>query len=197
MPKPLKTFLKNINESSLSRIFQHVEGDSSFGVVSAFRDDLPAAENKQRHANLKDMVRKAGYGFIEMRGGYTGDQGFVQEYSLFIPSAKKKDMIEFGKEFNQHSVIYKDSSEFSMIGTNENAGIGSTVMNFVRGGKNNINMAKDAIKDFFSTLTKGSHRGKKFVFNVEERESWSFNQAAYSNRGEEPKWVSIMNWEES
>lgn len=197
MSKPFRELREKLNESSLSRVFQHLEGDSSFGVVSAFRDDLPAAENKQRHTDLKDMVRKAGYGFVELRGGYTGDQGFVQEYSLFIPSAKKKDTIEFGKAFNQHSVIYKDSSEFIMIGTNENAGVGSTIMNFVRGGKNNINMAKDAIKDFFSTLTKGGHRGKKFVFNVEERESWSFNQAAYSNRGEEPKWFSIMDWEES
>lgn len=193
MPKPFKNFLNDINESSLSRIFQHVEGDNSFGVVSAFRDDLPDAENKQRHADLKAMIRKAGYGFIEMRGGYTGDQGFVQEYSLFVPSVSKKDMIEFGKAFNQHSVIYKDSSEFIMVGTNENSGIGRTVVNFIRGGKNNINMAKDAIKDFFSSLAKGGHRGKKFVFNtVEEKESWSFNQAAYSNRGEEPKWFTII-----
>jgi len=193
MPKPFKNFLNDINESSLSRIFQHIEGDNSFGVVSAFRDDLPDAENKQRHADLKAMIRKAGYGFIEMRGGYTGDQGFVQEYSLFVPSVSKKDMIEFGKAFNQHSVIYKDSSEFIMVGTNENSGIGRTVVNFIRGGKNNINMAKDAIKDFFSSLAKGGHRGKKFVFNtVEEKESWSFNQAAYSNRGEEPKWFTII-----
>jgi hypothetical protein len=67
-------------------------------------------------------------------------------------------------------------------------------MNFVRGGKDNINLAKDAIKDFFSSLVKGNQRGKKFVFNVEERESWSFNQAAYSNRGEQPNWHSIITF---
>jgi hypothetical protein len=185
---------QQLNESSLSRIFQHVEGNKSFGVVSAFRDDLPMSENMNRHGELKQMVRDAGYGYIEMRGGYKGDQGFVQEYSLFVPGASRKSMIRFGEAFDQHSVIYKDDSEFVMIGTNKNAGVGKELMNFVRGGKDNINLAKDAIKDFFSSLVKGNQRGKKFVFNVEERESWSFNQAAYSNRGEQPNWHSIITF---
>jgi len=197
MPQPFKNYIKNINESSLSRIFSHIEGNESFGVVSAFRDNLSTTENKQRHSDLKNMVRKFGYGFIEMRGGYTGDQGFVQEYSLFVPGVSKKEIVEFGKSFDQHSVIFKDNNEFILIGSNQNSGVGKILTNFVRGGKNNINTAKEAIKDFFSALAKGSHRGKKFVFNVEELESWSFNQAAYSNRGENPKWFSIMEWETS
>ena len=184
---------ETISESSLSRIFSHVEGTGSFGVVSAFRDEKSNTENKERHSELKSMIRKSGYGFIEMRGGYNGDQGFVQEYSLFVPNVSRKDIMEFGKAFDQHSVIFKDDKEFVLIGTNSSSGFGQTITTFVRGGKSNMNMAKEAIKDFFSALAKGSHSGKKFVFNVEERESWSFNQAAYSNRGEEPKWFTIIH----
>lgn len=194
MAKTFKILREELNESSLSRIFQHVEGNKSFGVVSAFRDDLPFEENMQRHGELKQMVRDGGYGYIDMRGGYKGDQGFVQEYSVFVPGASKKDIMKFGQAFDQHSVLYKDANEFVMIGTNKNAGVGKILMNFIKGGKDNLNLAKDAIKDFFSSLVKGSHRGKKFVFNVEEREPWSFNQAAYSNRGEEPNWHSIITF---
>lgn len=192
MAKSFRELTNKLNESSLSRIFQHVENTNSFGVVSGYRADLPIAVNKERHSKLKDMVRAKGYGYIEMRGGYSGDQGFVEEYSLFVPMVSKKDIISFGQQFDQHSVIYKDAAEFVLIGTNEDSGVGKVMTNFVRGGKTNINLAKDAIKDFFSALAKGGHKGKKFVFNVEERQAWSFNQAAYSNKGEMPNWLTII-----
>jgi hypothetical protein len=192
MPQSFKTF---IIESSLSRIWQHVESNRDFGVVSAYRDEMSKEEKIAAHSLLKKTVRAMGYGFVEMRGGYNGDQGFVQEESLFIPNITMKFIIELGVNFQQHSVIHKSAEKFDLISTNRKDGIGKVLTSFVRGGKDSINTAKDAIKDFFSALAKGSHRGKKFVFNVEERESWSFNQAAYSNRGEEPKWFSILEWE--
>ena len=139
---------ESLKETSPSRILQHVEEGGSFVVVSAFHGDLSAAENMKRHTELKEMVRKAGYGFIEMRDDPTNGQ----RYFLFIPKASKEDMIEFGKVFNQDSFIHKNSSDFVVD--------------------------KDAIKYFLS---------------LEERESWSFNQAAYSNRGEESKWFSIVD----
>lgn len=191
-----KSFRNFIAESSLSRIWQHVENNRDFGVVSSSRDEMSADDLKSANSQLKKVVREMGYGFIEMRGGYNGDQGFVQEESLFIPNVTLRDIIKLGSDFNQHSVIHKSKDQFALISTNSKDGIGKVLTNFIRGGKDNFNMAKNAIKDFFSSLAKGSHRGKKFVFNVQERESWSFNQAAYSNRGEEPKWFTIMEWEE-
>jgi hypothetical protein len=71
----------------------------------------------------------------------------------------RKDIMEFGKAFDQHSVIFKDDKEFVLIGTNSSSGFGQTITTFVRGGKSNMNMAKEAIKDFFSALAKGSHSG--------------------------------------
>jgi hypothetical protein len=122
---------------------------------------------------MKAAVREMGLGFIEMRGGYKGDQGFVTELSLFIPSISRKQIVELGKKYNQHSIIFKDTGEFSLIGTNESAGIGKTLSSFKFGsGKENIVLAQDAMKDFFSSLLKGSDRGKKFLFRMEEKEVW-------------------------
>lgn len=182
-----------IAESSLSRIFQHIEDPSkSFGVISAFRADNSNQENKTLHANLKAAVREMGLGFIEMRGGYKGDQGFVNELSVFIPGISRKQIVALGTQYNQHSVIYKDAKEFALIGTNAAAGVGKTLSNFSFGkGKDNLVLAQDAMKDFFSALLKGGQRGQKFLFRMEEKEVWGFFQHAYAPKGVEPKWTVI------
>ena len=181
-------------ESSLSRILQHIEGNRAFGIVSAFRDMNSKKENMNKHVELKKAVRDAGYGYIEMRGGYKEETGFVSELSLFVPNISKKDIIDMGQNNDQHSVIHKDSKEFALIGTNKNAGVGKTLERFVAtGGRDSMTLAKDAIKDFFSSLTKGNQRGKKFLFKMQEREAMSFNRAAYIR--DEPKWVTIINEE--
>jgi len=181
-------------ESSLSRILQHIEGNKAFGIVSAFRDMNSKKENMNKHVELKKAVRDAGYGYIEMRGGYREETGFVSELSLFVPNISKKDIIDMGQNNDQHSVIHKDSKEFALIGTNKNAGVGKTLERFVAtGGRDSMTLAKDAIKDFFSSLTKGNQRGKKFLFKMQEREAMSFNRAAYIR--DEPKWVTIINEE--
>lgn len=182
-----------IAESSVSRIYQHIEEPGrSFGVMSAFRADNSAEQNKTLHAELKAKVREMGLGFIEMRGGYKGDQGFVTELSLFIPGISRKQIVSLGQTYNQHSVIYKDAKEFSLIGTNQSAGIGKTLSNFKFGsGKENLVLAQDAMKDFFSALLKGNQKGQKFLFRMEEKEVWGFFQHAYAPKGIEPKWNII------
>ena len=186
----------NLNESSLSRILSHIESDRSFGVISAFRGDLSKKENMQRHADLKDQVRQKGYGFIEMRGGYKEeDGGFVNELSLFIPNAKKRDLMNLGGEYDQDSIIYKDKDSFDLVGTNRATGRGKVLMNFRGGGpRDSVTLAKDAMKDFFSSLLKGSQRGKKFLFQtesfvLEEKEILGFNQVAYQKQT--PRWIQI------
>jgi len=187
---------KDLNESSLSRILSHVEGDRSFGVISAFRGGLSKQENMERHSELKDKIRKMGYGFIEMRGGYKEeDGGFVNELSLFIPGVDKKEIIRLGNDYDQDSVIYKDKESFTLLGTNAATGRGKVLMNFKGGGpRDSVTLAKDAIKDFFSSLVKGSQRGKKFLFQteefiLEEREILGFNEVAYLKKT--PRWFRI------
>lgn len=154
-------------EAKLSRVFQHVEDDTrNFGIVSAFRTVNSDKENKARHDELKKLVRSMGYGYIEMRGGYKGDEGFAEELSVLIPNIKKKEIVDLGRKYQQHSVMYKDKADFYYIGTNEEAGVGKVLMRFKKGaGQDNLSLAKHKVADFFSKIKKGPDRGTKFVFN--------------------------------
>ena len=157
-------------ESSLSRVFQYVEDDNrSFGIVSAMRCAASDQENRNRHAELKKAVRQMGYGYIELRGGYKGDEEFCHELSLLIPNVKKSQIVKLGREYNQHSVMFKDSTDFYYIGTNEEAGLGKVLMRFKKGeGQENLELAKHKVVDFFSQLRKGKQSDKKFVFNAKD-----------------------------
>lgn len=251
MIRPFNSFL---TEAKLSRIFKYVEDPQmSFGIVSAFRGQYSPKENMKRHAQLKQMVRGMGLGFIELKGGYKEEGGYVEELSLFVPKASRDQIVQAGKAFDQHSVMYKDEKEFSYIGTNDAAGVGKVLSRFKAGaGKENMDLAKERVSDFFSQLRKGSHKDKKFLFKmrpnpaedeesgdrkskkpgevwqtsggnwggkdrsgeieyfdsqdqanryakgmreeveVYEREDWSFAQAVYLKRGQEPGWLRIF-----
>jgi hypothetical protein len=195
----MDTFKSFISEAKLSRIFQYIQDeDKDFGIVSSFRGQYSKEENLQRHADLKKQVRGMGLGFIEMKGGYVEGDTAVEELSLFIPKVKKAQIIQLGKAFGQHSVMFKDGEQFVYIGTNEESGVGTVLSKFkAQAGKDNINLSKEAIKDFYSQLKKGSHKDKKFVFNMEsfslyEQEEWNFAKAAYLKRGQQPQWVQII-----
>ena len=157
-------------EAKLSRVFQYVEDDKKdFGIVSAFRGVNSDKENKARHEELKKMVRQMGYGYIELRGGYKGDEGFNEELSLLIPNITKKGIVDLGRKFEQHSVMYKNDQDFYYIGTNDEAGVGKVLMRFKKGaGQDNLELAKHKVIDFFSSLKKGPHSDTKFVFNVQD-----------------------------
>ena len=122
------------------------------------------------------------------------DGGFVNELSLFIPNVSKRDIMDLGSKYDQDSVIFKDNKQFSLIGTNRATGRGTVMVDFKGGDRDSITLAQDAIKDFFSSLLKGSQRGKKFLFQtedlfVEEKEILSFNEVAYLSKT--PRWFQI------
>jgi len=186
----MKSFRSFLSESSLSRIMTHIEKTANFGVMSPFRKEFSDKENLERYNELKEIVREKGYGFIEMKGGYQEEDGFVNEKSLFIPNISKKEMIELGKKYDQHSVIIKDKNIFAMIGTNKNAGIGKELNTFEINGKNiSVEVPiKNMFDDFFSKLLKGSHRGKKFLFKMQEK--IETNMYYYKKYG--TQWVTVI-----
>jgi hypothetical protein len=157
-------------ESKLSRVFQYVEDDKKdFGVLSAFRGANSEKENVAKHEELKKAIRAMGYGYIELRGGYKGDEGFNEELSILVPNIKKNEIVSLGRKFGQHSVMYKNDQDFYYIGTNEEAGIGKVLMKFKKGaGQENLELAKHKVVDFFSQLKKGAHSNKKFVFTAKD-----------------------------
>ena len=157
-------------ESKLSRVFQYVEDDKKdFGVLSAFRGANSEKENVAKHEELKKAIRAMGYGYIELRGGYKGDEGFNEELSILVPNIKKNEIVSLGRKFGQHSVMYKNDQDFYYIGTNEEAGIGKVLMKFKKGaGQENLELAKHKVVDLFSQLKKGAHSDKKFVFTAKD-----------------------------
>lgn len=159
-----------ISESKLSRIWQYIEKDSSFGVISPFRKNYSLDENIERYKNLKDIVRnKLNLGYIELEGGFKEEGDWIKEKSLLIPNIKKVDLLVLGEQFEQYSVIYKDKNEFIEVGTNDISGKGNIITNFIKQGwEKNMQIDSDLTQQFFSKIAKGSHRDKKFLFNIEE-----------------------------
>ncbi len=161
-----------LTESSLSRIWQHVEDPKRvFGVISAFRGEYKRPENNERHKRLMFDIRDLGYGYIEMDGGYLETVGdkvqLVEEMSFYLPGISYKHLIELGNKYEQESVIYKGLAELKMVATSDHPSkpVGATLVDFYKGGgRRNIDLNKEAVKEFFSALLKGSHRGRKFVF---------------------------------
>ena len=164
-----------MNESSSSRILQHINNKKTFGVISASRKDNSDKENDDRYKSLIKDVRGMGYGYIELKGGYKETTGFVTEKSLFIPEITKNEIVKLGKKYNQDSVLFKDKNMFVEIGTNKLTGIGKQLTKFVI-GKNGVTVDDTGKKftEFFSKLVKGNHSGKKFLFVSEHQTGNSF-----------------------
>jgi hypothetical protein len=160
-----------ITETKLSRIWKYVEDDSaSFGVISPYRKYLSKAENLERYAELKSLIKNdLELGYIELEGGFKEEGDWVNEKSIFIPNISKGHLTFLGDYYDQYSVIYKDANEFVEIGTNDVSGRGNIMNNFTKKGwDKNMDINSDLTKEFFSKLAKGSHRDKKFLYNMDE-----------------------------
>lgn len=169
MNKSKSLLLKNLFiESSLSRIWQHINNpNTSFAIISAYLDD---ENDEKNHKTLAKDIRKLGYGFIEMNSGYSykTDNGekFAEEKSYFIPEIKERDAIKLAQKYSQQSVIWKDASEFSLVGARNDVGVGKRLMNFKR-DKSTLTFNPTTVKAAFSSLIKRSKKDAKFAFVAE------------------------------
>jgi hypothetical protein len=114
----LATFLHKVYAAGLGRVMQHMlEGE--WGILSADSTKLNRQwqvsnktrihpKNLENMAILKELLRKQGYGFVQMRGGWIDDsiQQIVGENSLFIPVIKESELQSLGKQFNQSAYVY-------------------------------------------------------------------------------------------
>ena len=116
----------NINESSLSRVWQHFnDPDKSVGILTAFRGDYDYEENVARNRTLAAKIKNAGYGFFYVDGHWIENQGTpeeqeVKEDSIFvIGKASDKSFAnkihELGNHYNQDAVLVKDSQGTRLI----------------------------------------------------------------------------------
>ena len=113
---------KKIEESSLSRLYQHTKDKDTFAVIGS--QDMETRQNrfnelKSYVSKLREKVPNIGFNYLE--GTYTyedGDQGI--ENSLIIYNIPKQDALDIAKELNQESIIWKDNNYFGFLDQNGN-----------------------------------------------------------------------------
>jgi hypothetical protein len=165
-----------IMESSLSRVWQHIQSDKPFAMLSLSRGTMSSSEKRNAFNELKKRVRDLGYGFIEIKGGYVEkgadgapDLEIADELSLMVPNMSKNDAITLGQvdlgHGEQDSILFSDGRGFlGYIVTNPSVGtVGSVDMQF-KSGKDAMAMGREAVSQYFSMLAKGNQAGRKFAF---------------------------------
>lgn len=111
--------MKQINEASLSRVWQHAESDRPIALITAFRGEYDLEENKRRNKELAATIRKMGYGFFFVDGYWIENQGtpeevHVSEDSIFVIAPEDTDtkfreqMTKLADYYNQDGVLIKD-----------------------------------------------------------------------------------------
>lgn len=110
--------MNNINESSLSRVWQHVQGDRPVALITAFRGEFTYDDNVVRNKELASTLRGLGYGFFFVDGAWIENEGtdqekHVSEDSLFVignsgdDESFKENIISLGAKYNQDAVLIK------------------------------------------------------------------------------------------
>jgi hypothetical protein len=112
-----------LDEASLGRVYQHVMGDKnvkSWGMVTAFRSLNTPNENRKLNKRLEADIRGKGLGFFKVEGYWRECQDSDVNYAdcpqeklkdsiettFFVPNIPMKDVHNFGKKYNQDSVLY-------------------------------------------------------------------------------------------
>lgn len=102
-----------LNESSLGRIYQHIQQKNvdSWSIFTSNRSDNSPSKNNKDFIELKSKVRLYDLGFIEMIGygqeeDKTGNIEITYEKSLFVPNIKQKQVIKLCNIYNQLGYIY-------------------------------------------------------------------------------------------
>jgi hypothetical protein len=118
---------QQINEESLSRVWQHMDSARPFSLLTAFRSSHTRDENISRNKKLAAQIRNLGYGFFYLDGRWiensgTPDEILVSEDTLFVigpiggDEQFTNDMIEFGRQYNQDGVIVKNTDGIKIYG---------------------------------------------------------------------------------
>lgn len=166
------------NNKNKSRIYQHIEHNESFGIISAYRQNKD--DNQSQHASLKDKVRSLGLGFTELKGGYIESGNKAEAKSLFIANITRKEAIKLAKELNQQSILFKDNNGFVEIGTNDKSESGEILNTFsIPEDQAKFANAVKTLKYYFSKLLQVNKENHKLY--VKEIEPTGFNRIAYNS----------------
>jgi len=127
-----------INESSLSRVWEHMEKHDT-GTITAFRsasecnqgEPFSKSDNKKRNKSLQAKLNSLRYGVTKVKGSYIEDYDTPQakevgEDVFFVVDLDdkgnlEKDLKKLGEEFEQDSILFvpKGGDESRLVGTNK------------------------------------------------------------------------------
>jgi hypothetical protein len=199
-----------INESSLSRIWQHITNNDKFAVISAFKAELTEEENMERHDRLRSDIRRLGLGYVEQKSVYSysaGSKQTVEEKSFFIPKINLEQALGLGKKYEQETIIYKDDKFFVLIRPNDR----KVTMTFAKGSKERpLTFDPEVLQYANSELLKANNVQKtQYAFKVDKDydepiELKDIKEMVIPSRSEamkgyttkrlaEAKWISIFN----
>lgn len=114
--------LQELQEASLSRVFQHINADYPVAILTAFRGGKENyQENIRRNKQLASKLQNKGYGYFFVDGFWienkdTPEEEHVQEDSIFVIGKDvnedkfKSDIVSFGAEYNQDGVLIRTSA---------------------------------------------------------------------------------------
>jgi hypothetical protein len=114
-----------LDESSLSRIYRHISGESasdSWGTLSAHRYEASEKENRESTEELKADLKRMGLGYVPLEGGWREctdrDVPYNKcpedklrdsvERSFFVPGITRDQVEELRDKYKQNAVIYGD-----------------------------------------------------------------------------------------
>lgn len=113
-----------LTEANLKRIVKGHDA-AGYGMISASRQSLPESENITRTQELKYTLKKLGYSYIPVYGGYKeeGQEKAGLELSLIVypyDIVSKTyadfdqfidDLLDLGNKFNQDSILIKEPND--------------------------------------------------------------------------------------
>lgn len=184
--------IKKIDESSLTRIRQHII-EHDIATITAFREQdinclnkvenrekiFTKKENLERNNLLRSSLLKLDYGITEIDGINKRDKIIVKENSFLIVNLNNNsdfidNIINLGKYFCQDSVLLKKKEEENayLIGTNnsKDPGLNNKVqLGKFKGGLENDFMSKIRGRPFYFEQYDNLSIGAKQVITIRSK----------------------------
>jgi len=173
----------NINEASLSRVWQHFNDDNTTVVIfTAFRDGVPYKKSVQKNKKFAAQLKNAGFGYFFVDGYFpenegTEDEVQVKEDSIFAIAEgadESKKLIDLCHKLanseNQDSIIVKELDKgiyfLDQNGKKDSEYLGKQKVTFKEVGKFYTKLRNKKASNLF--VFEGTHQAKGFVLSFKE-----------------------------
>lgn len=164
-----RTYVENLCEGGISRIWQHTHDDVDFAIIGSQDQDT----HEDRSSELKSLVdaetraalrdhRPNGYKWLNGNYTYnTGEHG--AELSCMLMYITLDKALEIARKLNQETIIWKDDDFFGIV----DVATGKPIDRFSTSPKN-LSFDDDSVRQFGSALISKHNKGHGFTFVIED-----------------------------